>query len=219
MNLTTKPKWCVILCHIDFTVKGILHEHNMDLPLKENDALVSLVDPIYLDKYFNFVLDMQQRKSMFLQELNIIDAKGQSHLLDISCIRYEGHYLLMGVSKEMAFQDDLLAINQDLTRTLRSTMKEITPNELKDMLESGDQLNLVDVRESDEVAEGMIPGAVHIPLGDVEARMDELDKSKQYIVICRSGGRSGRATEFLDGSGYNVVNMTGGMLAWEGVTE
>jgi len=98
-------------------------------------------------------------------------------------------------------------------------MKEITPNELKDMLESGDQLNLVDVRESDEVAEGMIPGAVHIPLGDVEARMDELDKSKQYIVICRSGGRSGRATEFLDGSGYNVVNMTGGMLAWEGVTE
>jgi len=98
-------------------------------------------------------------------------------------------------------------------------MKEITPIELKELLESGEQLNLVDVREADEVAEGIIPGAVHIPLGDVEARMDELDKSKQYIMICRSGGRSGRAANFLEGAGYNVVNMTGGMLEWEGATE
>ena len=52
------------------------------------------------------------------------------------------------------------------------------------MLESGKQLNLVDVREANEVAEGIIPGALHIPLGDVEARMSELDKSKPYILIC-----------------------------------
>ena len=98
-------------------------------------------------------------------------------------------------------------------------MKEVTTTELNDMLKSGEPLNLIDVRELDEVAEGMISGAVHIPLGDVEARMDELDKSKQYIMICRSGGRSGRATEFLNDAGYNAVNMTGGMLEWEGATE
>ena len=98
-------------------------------------------------------------------------------------------------------------------------MKEVTPVEVKELLESGKQLNLVDVREEDEVAEGMIPGAIHIPLGDVEARVGELDKSKPYILICRSGGRSGRATTFLEGAGYTATNMSGGMLEWEGKTE
>ncbi|WP_172370565.1 rhodanese-like domain-containing protein [Sporosarcina jiandibaonis] len=98
-------------------------------------------------------------------------------------------------------------------------MKEITPIEVKELLESGEQLNLVDVREDDEVAEGIIPGAIHIPLGEVAGRVDELEKSKPYIIICRSGGRSGRATEFLEGAGYDATNMTGGMLEWEGETE
>ena len=98
-------------------------------------------------------------------------------------------------------------------------MKEVTTDELMEMLESGKQLNLVDVREANEVAEGIIPGAIHIPLGEVEVRMSELDKSKPYILICRSGGRSGRATEFLEDAGYDVANMTGGMLEWAGATE
>ena len=98
-------------------------------------------------------------------------------------------------------------------------MKEITPINVNAKLENGEALNLIDVREADEVAEGMIPGAVHIPLGDVEARAGELDKARAYIMICRSGGRSGRATELLEAEGYDVTNMTGGMLAWEGATE
>ncbi len=98
-------------------------------------------------------------------------------------------------------------------------MKEITTIELQQLLEQGEQLNLIDVREADEVAQGIIPGAVHIPLGDVPERMGELDKSKSYIVICRSSGRSGRATEFLAEEGYDVTNMVGGMLQWEGATE
>jgi rhodanese-related sulfurtransferase len=44
--------------------------------------------------------------------------------------------------------------------------------------------------------------------------MDELDKNKEYILVCRSGGRSGRAAELLEKHGYCVVNMNGGMLAW-----
>ncbi|MEK5036674.1 rhodanese-like domain-containing protein [Sporosarcina sp. FSL K6-3457] len=98
-------------------------------------------------------------------------------------------------------------------------MKEITTTELQQLLDQGEQLNLVDVREADEVAQGMIPGAVHIPLGEVVERLDELDKAKSYILICRSGGRSGRASEFLDGEGYDVTNMVGGMLEWAGATE
>lgn len=98
-------------------------------------------------------------------------------------------------------------------------MKEITPIEVQGLLEKGEQLHLLDVREADEVAEGIIPGATHIPLGDVPVRMSELDVSKPYILICRSGGRSGRAAEFLGDEGYDVTNMVGGMLKWEGTTE
>lgn len=95
-------------------------------------------------------------------------------------------------------------------------MKEITTDALQAKLEAGETLNLIDVREVDEVAAGHIPGIVNIPLGLLEFRMHELDKNKPYIMICRSGGRSGQATAFLQSQGYDVTNMTGGMLDWAG---
>lgn len=95
-------------------------------------------------------------------------------------------------------------------------MKEISAKELEQLLKEGKQVNMIDVREVDEVAAGHIPTAVNIPLGLIEFRMHELDKSKEYIMVCRSGGRSGQATQFLESQGFNVTNMTGGMLAWEG---
>ncbi|WP_459500368.1 rhodanese-like domain-containing protein [Bacillus sp. C1] len=98
-------------------------------------------------------------------------------------------------------------------------MKEITAKGLENKLMNDEELNIIDVREVEEVAEGKIPGALHIPLGLLEFRMHELDKSKEYIMVCRSGGRSSRAAQFLDGYGFQVINMTGGMLDWEGKTE
>ncbi|WP_113927820.1 rhodanese-like domain-containing protein [Bacillus sp. P14.5] len=98
-------------------------------------------------------------------------------------------------------------------------MREITPKELESIVNEGKPANIIDVRETDEVADGKIPGAVNIPLGLVEFRMSELDKSQEYIMVCRSGGRSGRACQFLESQGYKVTNMNGGMLAWEGKTE
>ncbi|KKK37524.1 rhodanese domain protein [Mesobacillus campisalis] len=98
-------------------------------------------------------------------------------------------------------------------------MKQMTAKEVEALLKHDKSLNIVDVREVDEVAAGKIPGAVHIPLGLLEFRMQELDKSKEYIMVCRSGGRSGRACQLLDSHGYNIINMAGGMLAWEGPTE
>jgi len=72
------------------------------------------------------------------------------------------------------------------------------------------------VREVDEVEAGHIPGIIHIPLGLLEFRMHELNKNESYVVICRSGGRSGQAVQFLESRGFDVVNMVGGMLAWNG---
>ncbi|HEO8418896.1 rhodanese-like domain-containing protein [Niallia sp. FSL W8-0635] len=98
-------------------------------------------------------------------------------------------------------------------------MKQLTAKEVEKLLREGKVLNIIDVREVDEVATGKIPGAIHIPLGLVEFRMHELDKSKEYIMVCRSGGRSGQASRFLEDHGFKVINMTGGMLAWEGETK
>jgi len=98
-------------------------------------------------------------------------------------------------------------------------MKEMTAKEVDSLITEGKILNIIDVRDVEEVEEGKIPGAVNIPLGLVEFRMHELDKSKEYIMVCRSGGRSGRATEFLESHGFNVINMQGGMLSWEGNVE
>ncbi|WP_442598315.1 rhodanese-like domain-containing protein [Neobacillus sp. D3-1R] len=98
-------------------------------------------------------------------------------------------------------------------------MKHITAKEVENLLNDKKVLNIIDVREVDEVRAGKIPGAVNIPLGLLEFRMHELDKSKEYVMVCRSGGRSGNASMFLESQGFNVINMTGGMLAWEGNVE
>lgn len=98
-------------------------------------------------------------------------------------------------------------------------MKEMTAKEIEILIIQGEKLNIIDVREDDEVKNGKIQGAIHIPLGSVEIRMNELDKSEEYIIVCHAGGRSARAAEFLEKQGYQVINMQGGMLAWEGKVE
>lgn len=95
-------------------------------------------------------------------------------------------------------------------------MKEISTKEVQQALEQGQSINLIDVREVDEVESGHIPGIIHIPLGLLEFRMHELNKNEPYVMVCRSGGRSGSATKFLESQGFDVSNMAGGMLAWSG---
>lgn len=73
---------------------------------------------------------------------------------------------------------------------------------------------VLDVREDDEWAAGHIEGAVHIPLVEVPGRLPELPSAAQLIVICRSGGRSARATAYLQQLGIEAVNLGGGMQAW-----
>ena len=98
-------------------------------------------------------------------------------------------------------------------------MKSISAKEVEEKLQNGEQLNIIDVRETQEVAMGKIPTAVNIPLGLIEFRMMELDKNKEYIIVCLSGGRSSSATRFLESQGFNVTNMMGGMMAWTGEVE
>ncbi|WP_312469511.1 rhodanese-like domain-containing protein [Neobacillus sp.] len=98
-------------------------------------------------------------------------------------------------------------------------MKRMTANEVEQKLKNGEQLNIIDVREVAEISTGKIPTAVSIPLGLVEFKMPDLDKKQKYIIVCRSGGRSAQATLFLESYGFDVTNMDGGMIAWEGEVE
>ncbi|GAC1493902.1 MAG: rhodanese-like domain-containing protein [Pseudarthrobacter sp.] len=91
---------------------------------------------------------------------------------------------------------------------------EITPQQLADQLQSGSNAQILDVRESDEVAEGMIPGAKHIALGELAARLNDLDKSRPVIAVCRSGRRSAAAADQLTTAGFTAYTMPGGMLDW-----
>jgi rhodanese-related sulfurtransferase len=73
---------------------------------------------------------------------------------------------------------------------------------------------LLDVREDDEWAAGHAPQATHIPLGQLGARTAELPQDQEIYVICRSGVRSARAAQALDGAGWPAVNVGGGMQDW-----
>ena len=71
----------------------------------------------------------------------------------------------------------------------------------------------IDVREPNEVSAGTLPGAINIPLGQLPGRVAELDKNRRVVLLCRSGGRSTKAAEFLTNLGFtDVVNLEGGML-------
>ena len=73
---------------------------------------------------------------------------------------------------------------------------------------------ILDVREDYEWAAGHAEGAVHIPLDQLPARLDELDPDEDLYVICRTGGRSFRAVQWLVGQGYSAMNVAGGMDQW-----
>jgi len=94
-------------------------------------------------------------------------------------------------------------------------IKEVTPKEVEKTKDDPNTV-LIDVREDQEVQQGMIEGAKHIPLGDIPNEADNLDKSKDYVLVCRSGKRSMNAAEYLNEQGFKTANMTGGMLKWDG---
>ena len=76
-------------------------------------------------------------------------------------------------------------------------------------------LQVLDVRENDEWAAGRIDGASHIPLGQLAARVGELDPDRPVVTVCRSGGRAGQAAELLTSHGLTAQVMDGGMQQWE----
>ncbi len=95
-------------------------------------------------------------------------------------------------------------------------MHEITALELKARLDAGDQIQLIDVRQPDEYAFARIEGTKLIPLGEIMNRQSEIDPTRETVILCKMGGRSARAIEALERSGFNgdLKNLIGGITAW-----
>jgi sulfur-carrier protein adenylyltransferase/sulfurtransferase len=95
-------------------------------------------------------------------------------------------------------------------------MEEITATELKQRIDQGDDLQIIDVREQHEFEIGRIPNSNLIPLGQVLNRMDEIDPNRETVVHCKMGGRSAKAIEALQRSGFTgpLMNLKGGITAW-----
>ena len=90
----------------------------------------------------------------------------------------------------------------------------ITPTELKAMIERGDEIELVDVREPAEHQVVQIPGSKLIPLKTLPDHLDDLDPDKTQVMICKIGARSASAVAFLRERDYEAINLTGGILGW-----
>jgi len=101
------------------------------------------------------------------------------------------------------------------SQTMCTNIPEITVEDLKARFDRNDRFVLLDVREHFEWEIAKIPGAILIPLGDLPARLGELNASDDIVVQCKSGGRSANAVEFLQDHGFSkVCNLAGGIHAW-----
>ena len=87
----------------------------------------------------------------------------------------------------------------------------MTPQEAYDGLAG---LQLVDVREPEELLEARVAGALHIPMNEVPDRLDELDRSRPVAVLCRVGARSASVAQYLGQAGFDAHNVDGGIVQW-----
>ena len=106
---------------------------------------------------------------------------------------------------------------KQLVEDARSQINEIGPNDLRRMQQSGEDFTLIDVREREEQAKGIIPGAVSLPRGILEVNIDKIttDKDRKVVLYCGGGSRSALAALNLKKMGFrNVVSLAGGFRDW-----
>ena len=116
--------------------------------------------------------------------------------------------------KELIDYEEFCGITQQAET--EPTMEEITATELKQRLDKGDDIQIIDVREPHEYEIGQIPNSKLIPLGQVLNRMNEIDPDREAVLHCKMGGRSAKAIDALKRAGFpgKLVNLAGGITAW-----
>ncbi|OLO28501.1 hypothetical protein BTR23_17325 [Alkalihalophilus pseudofirmus] len=130
-----------------------------------------------------------------------------------------GHQYLGTVEEGEVLKHYLRKASSEEEKTETKHPDVIPLDELSKKIEGNEKMTILDVRESAEYAFGHIPGAIHIPLGELEHRFEELDKNDNIHVVCRTGSRSDFAAQKLTEKGYkHVKNVVPGMKEWTGPT-
>ncbi len=93
---------------------------------------------------------------------------------------------------------------------------EISVSDFAEIFSQSESVFLIDVRETDEYIDGHVPGAIHIPLNEVPQRVEEFRNPQGGVtyVICKAGGRSGQACEYLSQHSIRLINIAGGTMGW-----
>ena len=95
------------------------------------------------------------------------------------------------------------------------SIPQLDPATARQLLQQkGEAGVLLDVREPWEYAQAHVEGSLHIPMGEIPGRLEELNSGRTYVVICHHGGRSQQVAQFLGAHGFEVANLAGGIDAW-----
>ncbi|MFD0714038.1 sulfurtransferase TusA family protein [Paenibacillus sp. GCM10027626] len=126
-----------------------------------------------------------------------------------------GHQYLGLKEEDGVFRHFIRKAEEADTKTEKKHPHTTTNGEIHSKISSGTKLNIIDVREPAEYAFGRIPGAISIPLGQLEEQISSLDRNKEYYVVCRTGSRSDLACQILTEKGFSQIkNVIPGMSAW-----
>lgn len=164
------------------------------------------------------------RRNGKLLGAQVVGGQGVDKRIDVfSSAIYSGSTVMDLEDLDLAYsppysnaRDPVIIAGMAASNILREETESVTPSEVKERIASGNSgLQFLDVRTSEEVDEGCISGMKHIPLDDLRARLEELDRTRGIMVYCRSGLRSYLAARILSQRGFrDVKNMSGGYIAW-----
>ncbi|SFE97751.1 sulfurtransferase TusA family protein [Alteribacillus iranensis] len=130
-----------------------------------------------------------------------------------------GHQYLGTVEEGEVLKHYVRKASEEEAKEEKKHEDVINLKDLQNKIEGEEEITILDVREPAEFAFGHIPGAINVPLGELEERMNEIDQDKDVHVICRTGNRSDLASQKLTDKGYKKVkNVVPGMAEWDGPT-
>lgn len=150
-----------------------------------------------------------------------VRATDQGSVADLqSWARRTGHQYIGLKQEGKLYRHYLRKTSPSETSTEKRHPRVIDNAELIRRLQSGETLRLLDVREPAEYSFHRIPGAISVPMGELEQRLGELSPDETYFVVCRTGTRSDLACQMLAERGYpEVINVVPGMSDWSGPSE
>lgn len=131
-----------------------------------------------------------------------------------------GHQYIGLKEDDGIFRHFLRKASEQETKSETKYRHVVSNEELAEKLASGEPIHVLDVREPAEYSFARIPGAVSIPLGELEEKLGQLKQDQPYYVVCRTGARSDMACQLLAERGFSMVkNVVPGMSGWQGATE